>query len=215
MRIGLRRFSSETVDRIEANSLEGAESSDLAASWPGTVAAGFVKPPSGEAAIAISMYAQWARSHARAGSNFLYSDGSATKSFPACPHLSRRRKGAGFWRPATAQFFAAAANTVTKTGPPGKRPCSIGWRSKGCPMLGRNMRRADWPNPSRTNRRGQQECPNLESQPVIAGDGNTSTGLRFRIGEARRLVVGACAQHSGRMGPSGYCRIVIDLSAGA
>lgn len=66
-----------TVDWIEAKPLETAKSRDLVASWPGTLAAAFVKPPSGEAMIAVSMYAQWVRTHARAGSNFLFSDSSA------------------------------------------------------------------------------------------------------------------------------------------
>ena len=64
------------VDWIEAKPLETAKSRDLVASWPGTLAAAFVKAPSGEAVIAISMYAQWVRIHTRAGSNFLFSDGS-------------------------------------------------------------------------------------------------------------------------------------------
>ena len=65
------------VDWIEAGSIYTAEYRDLVASGPGTIAAAFVKPPSGEPVIAISMYAQWVRTHTRAGSNFLFSDGSA------------------------------------------------------------------------------------------------------------------------------------------
>ena len=65
------------VDWIEAGSIYTAEYRDLVASGPGTIAAAFVTPPSGEPVIAISMYAQWVRTHTRAGSNFLFSDGSA------------------------------------------------------------------------------------------------------------------------------------------
>ena len=65
------------IDWIEARPLETAKTRELVASWPGTLAAAFVKPPSGEPVIAVSMYAQWVRTHARAGSSFLFSDGSA------------------------------------------------------------------------------------------------------------------------------------------
>ena len=47
------------------------------ASWPGTLAAAVVTPPAGEPVIAVSMYAQWMRTHAHAKRNFLFSDGSA------------------------------------------------------------------------------------------------------------------------------------------
>ncbi|MDE0380492.1 MAG: hypothetical protein OXI20_14745 [Rhodospirillales bacterium] len=66
-----------SVDWIEAKSLETANTGNLVASWPGTLAAAFVRPPSGEPVIAVSMYAQWVWSHARAGNNVLFSDGSA------------------------------------------------------------------------------------------------------------------------------------------
>ena len=66
-----------SVDWIEAKPLETADYRELVASWPGTLAAVLVKLPSGESVIAVSMYAQWVRTHARAGSNFLFSDGSA------------------------------------------------------------------------------------------------------------------------------------------
>lgn len=65
------------VDWIEAKSLETAKSRDLVVSWPGTLAAAFIGPPSGEPVIAVSMYAQWVRTHTRAGGNFIFSDGSA------------------------------------------------------------------------------------------------------------------------------------------
>ena len=65
------------IDRIEARPLETAKTRELVASLPGTIAAAFVTPPSGESVIAVSMYAQWVRTHTRVGSSFLFSDGSA------------------------------------------------------------------------------------------------------------------------------------------
>ena len=65
------------VDWIEAHPLQAAKTRELVASWPGTLAAAVVTPPSSEPVIAVSIYAQWVRTHARASSNFLFSDGSA------------------------------------------------------------------------------------------------------------------------------------------
>ena len=65
------------VEWIEAKSIDAAEARELVVSWPGTLAAALVKPPSGSPLIAVSMYAQWVRTHTLAGSNFLFSDGPA------------------------------------------------------------------------------------------------------------------------------------------
>ena len=58
-----------TVDWIQAKSLDESEYRDLVVSWPGTLAAALVTPPSGSSLIVVSMYAQWVRTHTRAGSN--------------------------------------------------------------------------------------------------------------------------------------------------
>ena len=65
------------INWIEARSIDIAKSRELVASWPGTLTAAFVTPPAGEPLIAVSMYAQWLRTHTLAGRNFLFSDGSA------------------------------------------------------------------------------------------------------------------------------------------
>ena len=63
---------------IETKSIDTAGSGDLVVSSPGTLAAAFVTPPSGEPVIAVSMYAQWVKTYIRAGSSpFIVSDGSA------------------------------------------------------------------------------------------------------------------------------------------
>lgn len=66
-----------SVDWIEAKPLEAADSRELAASWPGTLAAALVEPPSGEPVIVVSMYAPWVRAHALAGGSALFADGAA------------------------------------------------------------------------------------------------------------------------------------------
>ena len=65
------------VEWIEAKPLAAAKSRDLVASWPGTLAAALVTPPSGDPMIAVSMYAQWVRTSIRASANYIVSDGSA------------------------------------------------------------------------------------------------------------------------------------------
>ena len=66
------------IDWIEAKSLETAKTRELVATWPGTLAAALVTPPSGEPLITVSIYAQWVRTHVQARSNFLFSDGSGS-----------------------------------------------------------------------------------------------------------------------------------------
>ncbi len=66
-----------SVDWIEAKSLEAAEDRELVASWPGTLTAVVVKPPSGEELIAVSMYAPWVQVHTQARSSSIFADGSA------------------------------------------------------------------------------------------------------------------------------------------
>jgi endonuclease/exonuclease/phosphatase family metal-dependent hydrolase len=65
------------VEWIEAKSVDVAQSRDLAASWPGTLAAASVTPPTGAPLIAVSVYAQWLRTHVRASNNLIVSDASA------------------------------------------------------------------------------------------------------------------------------------------
>ncbi len=65
------------VDWIEAKSIDAAESKGLVASWPGTLSAAVVTPPSGEALIAVSMYAPWVNTHVQAKRKICFSDGSA------------------------------------------------------------------------------------------------------------------------------------------
>ena len=65
------------IEWIEAKPLVAAKSRDLVVSWPGTLAAALVVPPSGNPVIAVSMYAQWVRTSVRASANYIVSDGSA------------------------------------------------------------------------------------------------------------------------------------------
>lgn len=65
------------VEWIEAKPLAVASARDLVVSWPGTLAAALVTPPSGDRVIAVSMYAQWVRTSNQASANYIVSDGSA------------------------------------------------------------------------------------------------------------------------------------------
>ena len=66
-----------SVDWIKAKPLETAESGELVASWPGTIAAAHVEPPSGGPVIAVSMYAPWVGTHELTKSSTVFGDGSA------------------------------------------------------------------------------------------------------------------------------------------
>ena len=65
------------IDWIEARPIDAAESRGLVASWPGTLAAVHVTPPSGAPVVAVSMYAPWVNTHIRAKPDIIFSDGSA------------------------------------------------------------------------------------------------------------------------------------------
>jgi hypothetical protein len=62
---------------IEPKSAEQASPGELAVSWPGTLAAAIVTPPSGEDLVLASLYAPWERPLGITGSRWIYADGSA------------------------------------------------------------------------------------------------------------------------------------------
>ena len=64
------------VDWIEAKPLELAGSGELVASWPGTLTAASVRPPSGKAVVVVSLYAQWVTTHALAKPHSIFADAS-------------------------------------------------------------------------------------------------------------------------------------------
>ena len=64
------------VEWIEAKSPGTADSRDLIVSWPGTLTAARVHPASGAPVLAVSMYAQWLRTHSLAANNFIFADNS-------------------------------------------------------------------------------------------------------------------------------------------
>ncbi len=65
------------VDWIETRSIDAAQSRTLVTTYPGTIAAAIVTPPSGDPVVAVSMYAPWVRTHTSTASNFIFADGSA------------------------------------------------------------------------------------------------------------------------------------------
>ena len=81
------------IERIDASKLETANSRGLVASWPGTLAAACVTPPSGEPLIAISMYAPWVNSHDKANGSCGFADGSAHHLISDVSTLITKRKG--------------------------------------------------------------------------------------------------------------------------
>ena len=187
------------IDWIEARSIDTAESRDLVASWPGTIAAAFVTPPSGDPLVAVSMYAQWVRTHTRAGSNFLFSDGSVhhvvsdLSTFIAKEDGHRvlaagdmnilrgyGEYGSGYW--------AARYKTVFDR-----------MEAMGLPCVG-----PEYPNGRQALAAGtparQQECPHLSFQPAIASNGEAPVGLRVRLDGTHQFTGSARPQRAGGMG---------------
>ena len=87
------------VDWIEARPLETAKTRELVASWPGTLAAAVVTPPSGEPVIAVSIYAQWVRTNARREATSYLRTAPLITSFPTCPRSSQSATGIAFSLP--------------------------------------------------------------------------------------------------------------------
>lgn len=204
------------VDWIEAKPLETAKSRDLVASWPGTLAAAFVKPPSGEAVIAISMYAQWVRTHARAGSNFLFSDGSAhhvvsdLSTFIAKEHGHRVLaagdlnilRGYGEYGD---DYWAARYKTVFDRMETMGLPCVGPEYPKG--------RQADpWPNELPRDSRNVPTFYHSRQSPETA---TRQLDYVFASTELDDLLSVRALNTPEEWGPSDHCRIVIELAAGS
>ncbi len=81
------------VDWIEAQSIDASQSRTLVATYPGTLAAAFVPPPSGDPVALVSMYAPWVRSHTSAASNLIFADGSAHHVISDLSTLIAKRDG--------------------------------------------------------------------------------------------------------------------------
>lgn len=203
------------IEWIEAKSIDTAEARELVVSWPGTLAAALVKPPSGSPLIAVSLYAQWVRTHARASRNLIFSDGPAHHVVSDLSTFVAKADGhrvlaagdlnilRGYGEFGD-EYWAARYRTVFD------RMEAIGLRCVGPEYP--NGRQADpWPDelprdsknvPTFHHSRQSPETATRQLDYVFA-----STGL---VGSLKVRALNA----PGEWGPSDHCRIGIEFAAG-
>ena len=201
------------VDWIEAKSIETAKTRELVASWPGTLTAACVTVPSGASAIAVSMYAQWVRTHTRAGRNLIFSDGSAHRIVSDLSTLIAKEDGHRV-------LAAGDMNILRGYGEHGDDYWAARYKTvfdrmeaMGLPCIGPeypNGRQADpWPDELPPNSRNVPTFHSNRQSPETATRQLdyvfASTGL------AGSLKVRALNAPEG-WGPSDHCRIEIELA---
>ena len=204
------------VDWIKAKLIGIAKARELVVSWPGTLAAASVTPPSGQPVIAISMYAQWVRTHTRAGSNFLFSDGPAhhvvsdLSTFIAKEDGHRvvaagdmnilrgyGEYGSGYW--------AARYKTVFD------RKDAMGLSCIGPEYP--NGRQADpWPDELP---RDSRSVPTFHSNRQSPDTATRQLDYVFASTELAKSLMVRALNGSKEWGPSDHCRIEIELAAAA
>ena len=186
------------------------------ASWPGTLAAAVVTPPSGEPVIAVSTYAQWVRTHARAGSNFLFSDGPAHHVVSDLSTFIARRDGhrvlaagdmnilRGYGEYGD-DYWAARYKTVFD------RMDAIGLRCIGPEYP--NGRQADpWPDELP---RDSRNVPTFHSNRQTPETAARQLDYVFASGELAGSLTVRALNEPQQWGPSDHCRIEIELAEGA
>lgn len=204
------------VEWIEAKPLAEAKARDLVVSWPGTLAAALVTPPSGDPVIAVSMYAQWVRTSIRASANYIVSDGSAHRLVSDVSTLVTKADGHRI-------LAAGDMNILRGHGEYGNPYWAVRYQTvfdrmavMGLPCIGPeypNGRQADpWPGelprdsrnvPTYHSVRQRPETATRQLDYVFASQG-LAKSLRVRALNAVE-----------EWGPSDHCRIQIELSENA
>ena len=204
-----------SVDWIEAKSLETAKTRDLVASWPGTLTAAFVTPPSGEPVIAVSMYAQWVRTHTRAESNFLFSDGSAHHVVSDLSTFIAKARGHRV-------LAAGDLNILRGYGEHGDDYWAARYKtvfdrmdSMGLPCVGPeypNGRQADpWPTELPRDSRNVPTFHHSRQSPETA---TRQLDYVFASTDLANSLTVRALNTAGEWGPSDHCRIEIELVEG-
>ena len=204
------------IDWIEARSIDTAESRDLVASWPGTIAAAFVTPPSGDPLVAVSMYAQWVRTHTRAGSNFLFSDGSVHHVVSDLSTFIAKEEGHRV-------LAAGDMNILRGYGEYGSGYWAARYKTvfdrmeaMGLPCVGPeypNGRQADpWPQelPQDSN-----NVPTFHSNRQSPATARRQLDFVFASTELTNSLEVRALNEPEEWGPSDHCRIEIELAEGA
>ena len=204
------------IDWIEARSIDTAESRDLVASWPGTIAAAFVTPPSGDPLVAVSMYAQWVRTHTRAGSNFLFSDGSVHHVVSDLSTFIAKEDGHRV-------LAAGDMNILRDYGEYGSGYWAARYKTvfdrmeaMGLPCVGPeypNGRQADpWPQELPQD---SKNVPTFHSNRQSPATARRQLDFVFASTELTNSLEVRALNEPEERGPSDHCRIEIELAEGA
>lgn len=204
------------IEWIEAKSLEMAKARELVLSWPGTLTAAFVTPPSGERLIAVSIYAQWVRTHTAAGSNFLFSDGSAHHVISDLSTFIAKEGGHRV-------LAAGDLNILRGYGEHGSRYWAARYKTvfdrmeaMGLPCIGPeypNGRQVDpWPDELPRDSRNVPTFHHSRQSPETA---TRQLDYVFASTELIDSLKVRALNAPGEWGPSDHCRIEIEFSEGA
>ena len=204
------------VEWIEAKSLDSAKSRELVASWPGTLAAALVTPPSCAPLIAVSMYAQWVRTHDRAGGNLLASDGSAHRIVSDLSAFIAKEDGHRV-------LAAGDMNILRGYGEYGDDYWAARYRTvfdrmkaMGLPCVGPeypNGRQANpWPDELPQDSRNVPTFHSVKQSPTTA---RRQLDYVFASSELAGSLKARALNTPEEWGPSDHCRIEIELADGA
>lgn len=201
---------------IEARPIDTAEYRTLVATWPGTLSAAFVTPPSGKSLIAISMYAQWVRTHSLAESNFVFADGSAH-------HVVSDLSAFIAQRDAHRVLAAGDLNILRGYGENGDDYWAARYRTvfdrmetMGLPCVGPeypNGRQADpWPSELP---RDSMNVPTFHSNRKSPAEATRQLDYVFASSELTGRLNVRALNAPEEWGPSDHCRLEIELQAEA
>ena len=204
------------IDWIEARSINMSEHRDLVASWPGTLTAALVTPSSGHSLIVVSMYAQWVRTHTRAGSNFLFSDGSAHHIVSDLSAFIAKEDGHRI-------LAAGDLNILRGYGEYGSEYWGARYKTVfdrmaviGLPCVGPeypNGRQADpWPDELP---RDSKNVPTFHSNQQSSETARRQLDYVFASTELARSLKVRALNAPEEWGPSDHCRLEIELEEGA
>ena len=204
------------VNWIEAMSIDTAQSRNLVATYPGTLAAALVSPPSGDPFVAVSMYAPWVRTHKSAARNFIFADGSAHHVISDLSTFIANRDGhrvlaagdlnilRGYGEDGSA-YWAARYKTVFDR-----------MEAMGLPFVGPefpNGRQADpWPDELPRDSRNVPTFHTNRQSPLTA---RRQLDFVFASTELAETLKVRALNSPEDWGPSDHCRIEIELLEGA
>lgn len=202
------------LDRIEAKRLEVAESRELVASWPGTLAAAVVTPSSGDPLIAISMYAPWVSTHASADKR-IFADVSAHHVVSDLSTFIAKRAGHRI-------LTAGDMNILRGYGECGDEYWAMRHKTVfdrmdalGLPCVGPeypNGRQADpWPDELP---RDSRNVPTHYSPGRSPETATRQLDYVFASAELADALTVRALNEPGEWGPSDHCRIAFEFSPG-